>query len=49
MARKITDLREHCPGSALRVVLVKVGEEKLAAAGLPALTRQVHGLSTIYK
>lgn len=31
------------PGSALRDVLVEVGEQQLAGAGLAALTRQVHG------
>lgn len=31
------------PGPALRDVLVEVGEEQLAGAGLAALTRQVHG------
>lgn len=31
------------PRPALRVVLVEVGEEQLAGAGLAALTRQVHG------
>lgn len=31
------------PGQALRDVLVEVGEEQLAGAGLAALTRQVHG------
>lgn len=33
----------------LRVILVKVGEEQLAAAGLSALTGQVHGLDNIYR
>lgn len=33
----------------LRVILIKVGEEQLAAAGLSALTGQVHGLDTIYR
>lgn len=31
-------------GPVLRVVLVEVGEEKLASASIPALTGQVHGL-----
>lgn len=35
------------PGPALRVVLVKVGEEELASASIPALTGQVHGLGII--
>lgn len=39
---------DGAPRSALRVVLVKVGEEQLAAAGLSALTGQVHE-HTIYK
>lgn len=39
---------EAAPRSALRVVLVKVGEEQLATAGLSALTGQVHE-HTIYK
>lgn len=36
------DPSDAAPRSALRVVLVKVGEEQLAAAGLSALTGQVH-------
>lgn len=36
-------------GLFLRVILIKVGEEQLAAAGLSALTGQVHGLDTIYR
>lgn len=39
--------RHGPPGPALRVVLVKVGEEELASASIPALTGQVHGLGTI--
>lgn len=31
------------PSPFLRDVLVEVGEEQLASAGLAALTRQVHG------
>lgn len=32
-----------CPSPALRVILVEVGEQQLASAGLSALARQVHG------
>lgn len=32
-----------CPSPALRVILVEVGEQQLAGAGLSALARQVHG------
>ena len=35
-------------GPSLRVVLVKVGEQELASASIPALTGQVHEPGTIY-
>lgn len=47
LTAKASGLRPSLPGPGLRVVLVKVGEEELASAGLPALTGQVHGLGTI--
>ena len=41
---------EKClKGQIPRGQLTKVGEEQLAAAGLSALTGQVHGLDTIYR
>lgn len=40
---------DSLPGPALRVVLVKVGEEQLASAGIPALTGQVHEVGTMDK
>lgn len=42
-------MRDCSCGDLLRVILIKVGEEQLAAAGLSALTGQVHGLDNIYK
>lgn len=43
LTQALTSDPAPCPSPALRVILVEVGEQQLAGAGLSALARQVHG------
>lgn len=43
LTQALTSASAPCSGPALRVILVEVGEQQLAGAGLSALARQVHG------